>query len=85
MAAGERLTAGKDLSLDGGMQFRACEVDPLFGARGDWFILGREVMACWGERWPRSLQLVWSDRGEEFPRDAGDPRWSLHQPLLFSR
>jgi hypothetical protein len=85
VAAGERLAAGTELVLDGGLGFRVCEVDPLFGAQGDWFILGREVMACWGERWPRSLQLVWSDRGGEFPADAGDPRWSLRQPLLFSR
>jgi len=84
IAAGDRLDDGRELTLDGGLEFRAREVDPLFGAQGDWFNLGREVMACWGERWPTSLQLVWSDRDQEFPQHPGDPRWSLRQPLLFS-
>ena len=83
IVAGERLDAGRELTMDGGMEFRACEVDPLFGAQGDWFNLGREVMTCWGERWPMSLQLVWSDRDQAFPERPGDPRWSLRQPLLF--
>ncbi len=84
IAAGERLDDDRPLVMDGGLEFRTRPVDALFRSHGDWFILGREVMACWGERWPASLQLIWSDPGEEFPQQPGDPRWMVRQPLLFS-
>jgi len=84
IAAGHRLDEGRALVMDGGLEFRARPVDALFRAQGDWFNLGREVMSHWGERWPLSLQLVWSDPGQEFPSHPGDPRWTTRQPLLFS-
>lgn len=85
VAAGERLDVERPLALDGGLEFRVRSVDELFAQRGDWFNLGREVAACWGDRWPPTVQLVWSDPGEASAPSPGDPRWSLRQPLLFSR
>ena len=84
IAAGEVLAAGQELTMDGGLEFRVRSVDPLFCAHGDWFILGREVMACWGERWPASLQLVWCDGDHVFPEHPVAPQWQTRQPLLFS-
>ncbi len=82
VAAGERVDAGSHLLMDGGLDFQVRGVDPLFASRGDWFVLGREVMACWGERWPTSLQLIWSDPAHGYPDRPGDPRWVVRQPLL---
>lgn len=82
VAAGERVDAGSQLLMDGGLEFQVRDVDPLFASRGDWFVLGREVMACWGERWPTSLQLIWSDPAHGYPDRPGDPRWVVRQPLL---
>jgi hypothetical protein len=82
VAAGEQMGAGSQLLMDGGLEFQVRSVDPLFASRGDWFVLGREVMACWGERWPTSLQLIWSDPAHGYPDRPGDPRWVARQPLL---
>lgn len=83
IAAGECFSPGQQLAMDGGLEFRVCSVDPLFSRHGDWFILGREIMTCWGERWPASLQLVWCDGHHQFPEHPVDPRWTTRQPLLF--
>jgi hypothetical protein len=64
------------------VRLRARAVEPLWLGLGDWFNLGREVMAIWGERWPDSLQLIWSDADGRFPERPGDPEWSFRQPLL---
>jgi hypothetical protein len=82
VASGRRIAAGDAVLLDGGLEFRAQEVDRLWCGLGDWFNLGREVMATWGERWPASLQLVWADEHGRYPEAPGDPSWSLRQPLL---
>jgi hypothetical protein len=83
IAAGRHLGAGEVVRLAGGMNLQVRDVDPLWLARGDWFVLGRAVMETWGQRWPETLQLVWSDRQGEFPDLPGDPAWSLKQPLLM--
>jgi hypothetical protein len=81
VAAGERL--GPDpVRLEGGMELRARPVDDLWGARGDWFVLGRAVMDSWGERWPPTVQLTWPDASGNHPERPGDRRWMLRQPLL---
>lgn len=82
IAAGEQVRAGAQLLMDGGLEFQIRDVDPLFASCGDWFVLGREVMSCWGERWPPSLQLTWSDPAHGYPDRPGDPRWVVRQPLL---
>ncbi len=82
IAAGEQLRTGAQLLMDGGLEFQIRDVDPLFASCGDWFVLGREVMSCWGERWPASLQLTWSDPAYGYPDRPGDPRWVVRQPLL---
>jgi len=83
ISQGRELGAGDTVELAGGMNLQVREVDPLWLARGDWFELGRAVMESWGERWPDTLQLVWSDADGEFPAVPGDPDWSLRQPLLM--
>lgn len=83
IADGVTIEPEHPLTVDGGLELLVRPVDPLFGSHGDWFNLGREVMSCWGERWPASLQLVWTDPGADFP-EPGDPRWSMRQPLLYS-
>ncbi len=85
VAEGERLIPGSTVEFDGGLELRAHLVDPLWCSRGDWFVLGREVMATWGERWPASIQLTWPDANGTFPDQPGDPRWTFRQPMLFSR
>jgi hypothetical protein len=60
-------------------------VDDLWCGLGDWFNLGREVMSTWGGRWPESIQLTWADADGHYPQEAGDPRWSMRQPLLAAR
>lgn len=83
VANGRRIQDGEAVCLDGGLEFRAHEVDALWCGNGDWFNLGREVVASsWGERWPRSIQLVWADEHGRYPEQPGDPSWSLRQPLL---
>ncbi len=84
IAAGETISSRMDVAIEGGLEFRMHTVDPLWRSQGDWFNLGREVMSCWGERWPASIQLTWSDPDVGFPQQPGDPRWGLRQPLLFS-
>ena len=84
VAEGERFIPGSSIVLDGGLEFRLHLVDPLWCSRGDWFVLGREVMSAWGERWPTSIQLTWSDADGVFPDRPGDPDWTFRQPVLFS-
>ena len=84
VAEGTSLGAGGRVVMDGGLELRVAEVDPLFRAQGDWFVLGREILSRYGTRWPRSLQLVWSDPMHGFPERPGDPRWLVRQPVLFS-
>lgn len=79
---GRQLESGTVIQLLGGLELHVRAVDPLWLARGDWFELGRQVMSCWGDRWPETLQLVWSDADGAFPEQPGDPQWSLRQPLL---
>lgn len=85
VAAGRRLEHGDEVPIDGGIVFRASLVDDLWCSMGDWFVLGREVMAGWGLRWPPTIQLTWADEHGRFPERPGDPRWSLRQPLLSAR
>lgn len=67
----------------GPMCVRFEEVEDLFCGQGDWFNLGREVMAEFGERWPDTLQVVWADADGRFPEDdEHDREWFLRQPLL---
>lgn len=82
VAEGRRIEPGHAVTLEGGLEFRAQEVDELWCGLGDWFNLGREVMSTWGERWPESIQLIWSDEDGRYPEEPGDPRWTLRQPLL---
>jgi len=82
ISAGRRLVPGMSIRLLGGLELHVRAVDPLWLARGDWFELGREVMSCWGDRWPDTLQLVWCDAEGHFPEQPGDPRWTMRQPLL---
>lgn len=80
--SGERLEAGQELQL-GPLRLRIVDVDEVFCAHGDWFNLGREVMAAWGRRWPRTLQVLWADAAGGFPDDDADGAgWGLRQPVL---
>lgn len=84
VAAGRRIEVGDRWTVDGGLGFSARAIDPLFASHGDWFNLGREVMAAWGARWPSTIQLVWGDAGgARVGAGCGDAR-SLRQPLLFN-
>ena len=85
VAEGEQLIPGSTVEVEGGLEFRLHLVDPLWCSRGDWFVLGREVMATWGERWPTSIQLTWPDANGAFPEEPGDPLWSFRQPMLFNK
>ncbi len=82
IAEGRTLVEGAPVRLQGGLELHVRAVDDLWLERGEWFDLGREVMSHWGERWPRTLQLVWSDASGAFPQRPGDPEWTLRQPLL---
>lgn len=82
VVAGRRIDPGTSLVLEGGLELRAHAVDALWCGLGDWFNLGREVVSAWGERWPASIQLTWSDVDGTFPERPGDPNWTLRQPLL---
>ena len=84
IADGRRLTEGVPVRLLGGLELQVRGVDALWLERGEWFDLGREVMAHWGERWPATFQLVWADASGAFPQRPGDPHWTLRQPLLAS-
>lgn len=66
----------------GPMTLRFAEVDDLFCSQGDWFNLGREVMAQMGQRWPETLQIVWADADGVYPERSDDPAWFMRQPLL---
>lgn len=84
VAEGERLIPGSTVSVEGGLEFRLHLVDPLWCSRGDWFVLGREVMSIWGERWPTSIQLTWPDANGSYPDQGGVADWQFRQPVLFS-
>ena len=89
-AMADKVAAGVDLRdregvRVGPMQLRFREVDELFCSQGDWFNLGREVMAELGERWPATLQIVWADSEGRYPERSDDPAWFLRQPLLVGR
>jgi hypothetical protein len=60
-------------------------VDEPWLTGGDWFKLGRTVLARKDLPWPPTLQVVWSDAVGEYPEYPGDPRWMLRQPLLVER
>jgi hypothetical protein len=81
IAEGQRVDLDRPVVLDGGLEFRPCAVDPLFLSMGDWFVLGREVMHHWGQRWPESIQLVWTDAEDH---DGAAPHATPRQPLLFT-
>ena len=85
VCAGRRIVHGDQVVLDGGLQFRAHRVDDLWCGLGDWFNLGREVMAELGERWPATLQIVRADAEGRYPERSDDPAWFLRQPLLVGR
>lgn len=84
VAGGAELRSGGEAAI-GPMRLRFREVDDLFCSQGDWFNLGREITAEWGERWPATLQVVWADAGGTFPDRSDDPAWFLRQPLLVRR
>ena len=86
-AMADKVAAGVDLRgregvRVGPMALRFRDVDELFLSQGDWFNLGREVMAELGERWPATLQIVWADVDGQYPERSDDPAWFLRQPLL---
>jgi len=81
VSAGTHLTEGGEARL-GPLRLHFREVDDLFRSQGDWFILGREIAADWGVRWPTTLQVVWADADGCFPERTDDPEWFLRQPLL---
>ncbi len=69
----------------GPMPLRFREVDDVFCSQGDWFNLGREIMADLGDRWPATLQIVWADVDGRYPERSDDPAWFLRQPLLVGQ
>lgn len=86
-AMAEKIAVGADLRRCGAAQvgpmaFRFEEVDDLFCSQGDWFNLGRQVMAETGLAWPSTLQIVWADTDGTYPERSDDPRWFMRQPLL---
>jgi len=87
-ALADKVAVGVDLREQTGvrigpMRLLFQEVDDLFRSQGDWFNLGREVVAEFGERWPDTLQVVWADDEGRFPdADGDDSEWFLRQPLL---
>mgnify|MGYP000054643445 CR=1 FL=1 len=66
----------------GPMQLRFRDVDGLFCSQGDWFNLGRLVMAEMGRSWPETLQIVWADANGRYTEAPGEPDWFMRQPLL---
>jgi hypothetical protein len=85
VAAGERIGADTVVGLDGGFDLRARCIDPIWCAQGDWFNLGRQVLAQFGMRWPASMQLTWREADGRFPEPSDAPGARLRQPLLFVR
>lgn len=84
VVAGERVEDGAHVTVEGGLALEARTVDPLFASCGDWFVLGREVMSRWGQRWPESLQLVWSDDAPTIDLNGVGATGAARQPLLFT-
>lgn len=80
---GDRLPPGAVVRV-GPAVLRFEVVSDLFRESGDWFRVGRELVARAGGRWPRSLQVVWAD-DDGFPDGRDDARWLGRQPLLFER
>lgn len=81
VAAGALLPVGAELTV-GPLRLRAVAVDDLFLAHGDWFNLGREVMAEFGRRWPATVQLLWADDRGRFPAAGAHPGQLRRQPVL---
>lgn len=88
-ALADKVVLGIDLRQQPGarigpMTFRFDDVDDVFRSQGDWFNLGREIVAEFGERWPDTIQVVWADDEGRFPGSDGvdDSEWFLRQPLL---
>jgi hypothetical protein len=84
VATGRTVEAGAEWRV-GPLRVRGTVVDDVFLSHGDWFNLGREVMAELGLRWPSTLQLLWADEDGTFPDDAPPEEWILRQPLLGRR
>jgi len=78
------LGPGRPLQI-GPVELGLRPVDPLWRTHGDWFALGRAVLARRALPWPPTLQVVWPDQDGAVPEEPGDPRWSLRQPLLAER
>ncbi|MFI5043854.1 MAG: DUF4262 domain-containing protein [Acidimicrobiales bacterium] len=66
----------------GPLRLRFRTVGDIFRSHGEWFGLGRELLARFGEAWPPTLQVLWADRDGDYPIRPGDPSWMLRQPLL---
>lgn len=81
VASGARLPVGAELTV-GPLRLRAVAVDDLFLSHGDWFNLGREVMAEYGRRWPATVQLLWADDRGRFPAMDAPPGALRRQPVL---
>jgi hypothetical protein len=84
VAEGGVVGAGDEFRV-GPLRFRAVQVDDVFLAHGDWFNLGREVMADLGLRWPPTLQVLWADDSGTFPDEVAEEEWILRQPVLARR
>lgn len=85
VAEGRAIRPDTVLAFDGGLELRARRIDAIWCAQGDWFNLGRQVLAELGLRWPASMQLTWPDSHGRFPRHSDDPAALLRQPLLFAQ
>lgn len=86
----ERVMGGEQLDPDrpvtvGPLRLGLRPVDRLWLDAGDWFTLGRAVLAARDLPWPATLQVLWPDDVGEYPEHPGDPRWALRQPLLAER
>lgn len=82
--AGRRFEAGGSVTV-GPLHLGLRPVDRLWLDDGDWFTVGRAVLAVRGLPWPSTLQVLWPDDVGEYPEHPGDPRWALRQPLLAER
>lgn len=82
VAGGHVIEPYEEIEILEGVVVRPTPVDQIWLARGEWFNLGRTIMELWGGRWPRTLQLVWSDRSGARPVVPGEREWMLRQPLL---
>jgi len=81
VATGAKLPLGAELTV-GPLRLRSVAVDDLFLAHGDWFNLGREVMAEFGRRWHATVQLLWADDRGPFPVVGAHPGHLRRQPVL---